>query len=243
MVEGAFFLLLAVIAFSLSRFDRSDLVYRWMGTIFLLLFLNGAIIVAEAFGQHLGALTGEFLIDVVVGPLIIGGWAIVWWIWFRRQTDWIPKAIALLTLAYMLSAVIGESFLYPYVSIQTAQWFSWSSIAVKLALFGLMLFIVLWGFRRRSVGALLVLPAVLLLMIGRFGFELQQLHIAVRYMIFGVRIGLSQISSLLMMAVLFILLFRRLRQSIQRQQELALDVSKLKRSNVFFYQRQSDCQS
>ena len=69
-----------------------------------------------------------------------------------------------------------------------------------------------------------MLPAVLLLMIGRFGFELQQLHIAVRYMIFGVRIGLSQISSLLMMVVLFILLFRRLRQSIQRQQELALDV-------------------
>ncbi|MGF7183719.1 PP2C family protein-serine/threonine phosphatase [Tunturiibacter psychrotolerans] len=224
MVEGSLFLLLAVIAFSLSRFDHSDLVYRWMGTIFLLIFLSSVIIIAEAFGQHLGALTGEFLIDVMVGPLIIGGWAVVWWIWFRLEHDWVPKAVALLTLAYMLSAAVGESFLYPYVSIHTAQWFSWSSIAVKLALFGLILFIVLWGIRRRSAGAWLVLPAVLLLMIGRFGFELQQLHIAVRYMIFGVRIGLSQISSLLMMVVLFILLFRRLRQSIQRQQELALDV-------------------
>ena len=37
LVEGLLYLLLAIVAFSLTRFDRSDPVYVWMGSIFLLL--------------------------------------------------------------------------------------------------------------------------------------------------------------------------------------------------------------
>ena len=37
VVEGLLFLLLAGVAFSLTRFDRSDPVYVWMGAIFLLI--------------------------------------------------------------------------------------------------------------------------------------------------------------------------------------------------------------
>jgi hypothetical protein len=224
MVEGFLFLLLAMIAFSLARFDPSDPVYRWMGAVFLLLFLDSVVITVEAFGQHLGALAGEFLLDAIIGPLIIGGWVVVWWVWFRLEQPWIPKAISILTLAYMGSTAAGENFLYPYVSVEAAQGFAVTSIAVKLALFGLMFFVVLSGIRRYGAQGWLVVPAVLLSMVGRFGFELQKLHIVVRYTLFGVRFGLSQIASLAMMAALFALLFRRLSVSIRRQHELALDV-------------------
>jgi len=41
-VEFLLFSLLAVLAFSLILFDRSDRVYLWMGSLFLLLAVNAA---------------------------------------------------------------------------------------------------------------------------------------------------------------------------------------------------------
>ncbi len=44
LLEGLLFLLLAVVAFSLTRFDRSDPVYVWMGSVFLLITTNSILV-------------------------------------------------------------------------------------------------------------------------------------------------------------------------------------------------------
>jgi hypothetical protein len=79
------FLLLAGVAFSLTRFDRSDPVYVWMGAIFLLIAALQAANVVATWTQHIGGILDNVLSDGFFTPLIFGGWVMVWWIWFGLQ--------------------------------------------------------------------------------------------------------------------------------------------------------------
>src|ERR1700733_12429037 len=118
ILEGLLFLLLAVIAFSLTRFDRSDPVYVWMGSIFLLLVATAALVIIGTWTQTLSAAADLVLQDGLLNPLMLGAWVMVWWVWFRLQRPvWVPGAVAVLTLAFMVSTIIGEDLLYPYISI------------------------------------------------------------------------------------------------------------------------------
>jgi hypothetical protein len=224
-VEGLLFLLLAGIAFSLTRFDRSDPVYVWMGAIFLLVAVLEATSILGAWTQHIGALADNGLGDGILTPLIFGGWVMVWWIWFGLQrVDWVPKTVGLLTLCYMLSTAIAENTFYPFISVPVASLFHTISLAVRLALLVLLIIVVAWGIRRQVAEGWLVLPAVVLLIAWQFNSELALLHIRINWFPLGIRFGLGAVSNLLLTAVLFVLLFRRLLLSVREQRLMALDV-------------------
>lgn len=224
-VEGLLFLLLAGIAFSLTRFDRSDPVYVWMGAIFLLVAALEGTSILGAWTQHIGGILDSGLSDGFLTPLIFGGWVMVWWIWFGLQRiDWVPRTVGLLTLCYMLSTAIGENTFYPFISVPVAGFFHTISLAVRLALLVLLIFVVAWGIRRQGAEGWLVLPAVVLLIAWQFNSELALLHIRINWFPLGIRFGLAAVSNLLLTAVLFVLLFRRLLLSIQEQRLMALDV-------------------
>jgi hypothetical protein len=224
-VEGLLFLLLAGVAFSLTRFDRSDPVYVWMGAIFLLVAAVEATSVLGAWTQHIGAILDNGLGDGILTPLIFGGWVMVWWIWFGLQrAAWVPKAVGLLTLGYMISTAIGEDLFFPFISVPVAGIFHTVSLAVRLALLVLLILVVAWGIRRQGAEGWVVLPAVVLLIAWQFNIELALLHIRINWFPFGIRFGLAAVSNLLLTAVLFVLLFRRLLLSIHEQQLMALDV-------------------
>ena len=224
-LEGLLFLLLAGLAFSLMRFDRADPVYRWMGAIFLLLVALEVVSVIATWTQHIGALFASGLTDGLFTPLIFGGWVMVWWVWFGLQrAAWVPKAVGVLTLAYMISTVIGEDVLYPFISVPVAGVFHSLSLVVRLALLVLLILVVAWGIRRQGAEGWLVLPAIVLLIAWQFNSELALLRIKINWFPFGIRFNLATISNLLLTAVLFGLLFRRLLFSIREQHLLALDV-------------------
>ena len=224
-VEGLLFLLLAGVAFSLTRFDRSDPVYVWMGAIFLLVAATEATSVLGAWTQYIGGILDNGLGDGILTPLIFGGWVMVWWIWFGLQRAvWVPKAVGLLTVAYMISTAIGEDIFFPFISVPVAGIFHTVSLAVRLALLVLLIFVVSWGIRRQGAEGWLVLPAVVLLIAWQFNSELALLHIRINWFPFGLRFGLAAISNVLLTAVLFVLLFRRLLLSIHEQHLMALDV-------------------
>jgi hypothetical protein len=224
-VEGLLFLLLAGVAFSLTRFDRSDPVYVWMGAIFLLIAALQAANVVSTWTQHIGGILANVLSDGFLAPLIFGGWVMVWWIWFGlKRAAWVPKAVGLLTIGSMISIAIGEDLFYPFISVPVADIFHTISLAVRLALLVLLILVVAWGIRRQGSEGWLVLPAVALLIAWQFNVELALLHIKINWFPFGIRVGLAPISNLLLTAVLFVLLFRRLLLSVREQRLMALDV-------------------
>jgi hypothetical protein len=225
LLEGLLFSLLAVIAFSLTRFDRSDPVYVWMGSVFLLLVTTEALVVIGAWTQTLSVTAILVLQDGIISPLLLGAWVMVWWVWFRLQRPaWVPGAVALLTLGFMVSTVIGENLLYPLIPLPVADFFHTVSIVVRLALLVVLILVVIWGIRRQGAEGWLVLPALVVLFVSLFSNELLLLHIRINWYPFGLRFGLAQASDILLTVVLFVLLLRRLLLSVRQQRLLALDV-------------------
>jgi hypothetical protein len=225
VVEGLLFLLLAGVAFSLTRFDRSDPVYVWMGAIFLLIAALQTVNVVSAWTQHIGGILDNGLSDGLLGPLIFGGWVMVWWIWFGlKRAAWVPKAVGVLTIGSIISIAIGEDTFYPFISVPVADIFHTVSLAVRLALLVLLILVVAWGIRRQGAEGWLVLPAVVLMIAWQFSSELAVLHIRINWFPFGIRFGLVALSNVLLTAVLFVLLFRRLLLSVREQRLMALDV-------------------
>ena len=93
LLEGLLFSLLAVIAFSLTRFDRSDPVYVWMGSVFLFITANSILVIIATWTQILGAIADLVLQDGIISPLLLGAWVMVWWVWFRPAagtSEWLP---------------------------------------------------------------------------------------------------------------------------------------------------------
>jgi hypothetical protein len=222
---GLLFLLVAIVAFSLTRLDRSDTVYTWMGGVFLVLCVVDLLNFITACRQYIDAIVSSLLIDAILWPLVFGGWVMVWWVWFRLQRPtWIPKAVGLLTLSFMLTTVIGENLLYPMISPEIAGFFHTASIAVRLALLALLVLVIFWAIRSQGVEGWLVLPAMALFVLGQFTTELSLLHFRIYWFPFGVRISMSAMADLLLTAVLFVLLLRRLLFSVKQQRLLALDV-------------------
>jgi stage II sporulation SpoE-like protein len=222
---GVLFLLIAIGAFSLTRLDRSDPVYTWMGVVFLLLCLTSIVNLISGCSQNIDAVVSTIVTDAILWPLVFGGWIMVWWVWFRLQRPtWIPKTIGLLTLGFMLTTVIGENLLYPMISPAIAEFFQIASIAVRLALLALLVLVIFWAIRRQGVEGWLVLPAMVLFVLAQFTSELSVLHFRFNWFPFGVRISMGQIADLLLTAVLFVLLLRRLLSSVKQQRLLALDV-------------------
>jgi hypothetical protein len=224
-VEGLIFLLLAIVALSLTRFDRADPVYVWMGSAFLILVVNTTLNVLSAWTQSISAIVVVLLQDCILAPLLLGAWVMVWWVWFRLQRPaWLPGAVALLTVGFMVSTLIGENILYPLIPISVAEIFHTVSVAVRLALLIVLILVVYWGIRRQGSEGWLVMPAVVLLIVSLFSIELEVLHIRINWFPFGIRVTLSQMANLLLTVILFGLLLRRLLLSVREQRLLALDV-------------------
>jgi hypothetical protein len=225
IVEGLLFLLLAAVSFSLTRLDRSDRVYTWMGAVFL---VQVGIRLSSGIGsltQILDATISNVVQDAILNPLLFGCWVMVWWVWFRLQRpSWVPKAVGLLTAGFMLSTLVGENLLYPLISLPVADIFHTASIAVRLALLVLLVLVVFWGIRRQGAEGWLVLPPVALFIFAQFTAELLIMHVRINWYPFSVRISISQIADVLLTAVLFVLLIRRLVISVREQRLLALDV-------------------
>jgi hypothetical protein len=224
-IDGLLFFLLAIVSYSLTRFDRSDPVYVWMGSVFLLLAANAVLSFLGAWTQYINVIDDLVLQDGIITPLLLGAWVMVWWVWFQlHRPAWVPRAVAVLTLAFMVSTIIGENLLYPLISVSVANIFHIVSVAVRLALLVVLILVVIRGIRRQGAEGWLVLPAVVLLIVSLFTPELLLLHIRINWFPFGIRFSLTQVANVLLTAVLFVLLLRRLLLSVRQQRLLALDV-------------------
>jgi hypothetical protein len=162
---------------------------------------------------------------VLFDPLILGGWAIVWWTWFRlRQPAWMPRAIAALTLLYAVSEALGRDLFFTAIPQPVGAAFHFTTVCIRLLFLLLLVFLAVRGIQQQKSDGWMALPALLLVGIARFQLELAILHVRTHWFPFGMQVSLGVIAHLLLIAVIFILLIRRVLLSVRRQRQLALDV-------------------
>ncbi|HEX3674970.1 MAG TPA: hypothetical protein VHU87_11910 [Rhizomicrobium sp.] len=218
IVEPVFFLLLALMAFSLIPFDRTDMFYPWL---IAALLLTAAARLNQAFyfwTQDESALQFVLLRSVFLDPMILGAWLMTWRAEFRlREPTWLPTAIGALTAVYMLSVLLSRSMfwtVFPHPAIAGLL----DAVACERFLFVLALtFITICGIMRRGEDGWFALPSVILIAIGLFAQELSALHVAGIWFPYGVGVSRTQFAYAAFDAALFALLLRRLRRYARRR--------------------------
>jgi Stage II sporulation protein E (SpoIIE) len=216
--QALLFSLLALVAFSLILFDRTDRVYLWMGALFLIVGLNNFLLVIGEWTELLSYSINLLLTSGIAGPLIFAAWVMVFWVWFGLQRpSWLPRLTAGLTLLLMISTILGDEVFFGLVPHDVAVHFLTVTQALQLLFFALLLWVVIQGIRRQGVEGWLVLPVVALRGIMLF-------HFRGTWFPFGAQITIGAISNLLVAVVIALLLLRRLLQSVKRQRLMSLDV-------------------
>ncbi len=226
MVSAVAFGLIALIAFSLTLFDRSDRVYIWLGTAFLLTSMFDALVVFLDTKQYVGIAIGDPLRFVVLRPLIYGAWVMVWWNWFGlHRPTWVPRAAAVLALLYALSTALNRNLLlFTVVPHAFSAAFGTVYLAAKFLFLPLMLVCIVQGIRQKGVEGWSVLPAVILWGVAQFWDDFNFLHINLTWYPFGIQVTLGDIANLLLAFVIAGLLLRRLLVNVLRQRQMELDV-------------------
>jgi hypothetical protein len=223
--EGAAFLLLAMLAASVLLFDRSDAVYLWVAGALMVSVVGDALVTVMNFTHLVDAKVFFLLNSILVGPLFLGAWAMVWWVWFQlRRPAWVPKTIAMLTLVYLATATIASPVSYNYLPHAVWSGFQTVTVLVRLSFLLLLLLIVGLGIHKEGKEGWLVLPAVLAMVFTFFGPELTILRLGSVVHLFGITFFLDSLGGLFLVGVLGLLMLHRLRRSIKRQHKLALDV-------------------
>jgi serine phosphatase RsbU (regulator of sigma subunit) len=223
-VETVFFSVLAVMAFSLILFDRSDSVYLWIGLLFLAIAASSGWIAAAGWTQWI-PIRLDLVVEIAVTLVILSLWNMVWWVWFGRVGfRWLPGALAGIAVPYVIVRILGREIFPGLVSHAVAQHLFTVYQGLRFVFFGLMVWIAIDGIRRKGLDGWLVLPVVLLWGTFSFSGDLVRLHLYSQWFPFGVPLDLADIAIFLAAVVIALLLLRRLLRSVKRQREMALDV-------------------
>ncbi|MGA7257184.1 MAG: PP2C family protein-serine/threonine phosphatase, partial [Terracidiphilus sp.] len=225
VAELLIYFVLAIAACSLVFFDHSDQVYLWLAGVFLLTAANAACICVFAWTTVADQVTMYLITDAFFAPLILGGWVMTWWFWFRlRGPSLVPKVVVGLTLLYGLSFSLGEDLFFTLIPHAVGAALHLASIGIRLSLLGVLILIVVQGIRQQGREGWLALPAVVLVGIAQFQIDLLVLHVRTVWFPFGVGVYLYDIANAVLSVVIFVLLLRRLQQSLHRQRLIALDL-------------------
>ena len=224
----ALFLLLAVLAASLTLFDPSDRVYLWVAATLLIAPLGYILF-------NLCATVTWFdsrLADVLVSTddaLWAAGLVIVWRIWFRiRRPDWAPKAIALMTVAFAATDALKHGLTNYGLALPHGQHaailnaLGTTNLAIRLAFVAALALVVAKGIRSEGKEGWLALPAVVILAVE---MTAEDFGVDVVGRFYGIRLQIWDVTDPLLVAVLVFLMLRRLLHSLDRQRQMAIDVS------------------
>jgi hypothetical protein len=224
-VAAGLFLLLAIVAVTLTLFDRSDPVYLWVSAALLLVGIDEVFFLVANWTQWESISTFFIQLQVFSFPLMFGAWAMVWWVWFKLQRPhWIPKAIAALTVVNMITGLVGEDLLYDLIPHPVGLSFHYIGLVTRLVLLAIIVFIVGKGIREQGWEGWLVLPAVVPLAFAQFQGELISLQWHGTFSAYGIVFFYSELANLLLSGVVALLLLRRLLVSLRSQRQMALDV-------------------
>jgi len=209
-VEPLVFVLLAMMAWSLIPFERSNGAYRWL---IAALLLTAALRENQAtyfWGQFESFAAFDVVRNVVLTPLGLGAWTMAFYTWFRQtRPPWLPHGIAVLTLLYIVSQLLSRLTL-PVVAPHAIQAASREiSQCLRLVFVLLVAIITYRGIRQPGREGWFALPTVLLASVGLFAQELSYLHVPGIWFPFGTGVSRTEYAYAALDVALFALLLRR----------------------------------
>jgi Stage II sporulation protein E (SpoIIE) len=224
-VTGLVSSLLAVIAFALFLFNRSDRVYFWMGLLLLMMGLGGGETALAAWTQTITVPAELWVCQVLVIPLINLSWVMLLREWFGLDRPrWLPWAVALLSLAQAFVYAGVLDLLFPLVPSTFAPLF-YVLVQVQNAAFGLLMFWIMFrGIRKVGLEGWVLLPPVVLAWGDWLANQLTFLHLPRRFFPFGLSLSLEQMTGFLLVVALCWLLVRRWVHSAQAQRRMTLEM-------------------
>jgi Stage II sporulation protein E (SpoIIE) len=214
-------LLTAFLGITLYWLDPRDPAYLWLGAAAAPALLSRAMVVEGYYSTWLPMTTETFLTDAIFGPLLLSLWTIFWVYWFGldrperiKRIVWSVAAALALVIASIRPPIYGA-----VVPVSAAAWLLPLSIALKLLLGVVFLWVTWHGIRKQGIEGWITLPVVLSAIMCLYAEELSLAHIRSTIFIAGLRLNIIQIGNLLTFSIVSILLIRRF---IRRQREREL---------------------
>lgn len=226
MIEAAVLLLALIVVIALGRLDRSNPTYLWLGLSCAVTILILGLILAGDYTQWISRTTVAVLQDDLLFPARIGLWIVFWGYWFRfPRMSWLHRWTWILVFLLALGTALQRAPIYgTLIPVRAVLVLLPCTVVMKLMLGALLVWVAYTGMRRDWADAVLALPAVVLVGIAQYHYEMFLLHIRVYYFPFGYRIALSQIGIILSLCIITVLLMRRFIGTLREREKWRLEI-------------------
>jgi hypothetical protein len=224
--ETSILLLAIAVAFSLYALDSTESAYLWLGAncvVVLLVICLGQLVY---YTTWLPAIPALFMRDVILLPVQMGLWIFFWASWFRldgrvrlRRVVW-----AILTLQALGTALERGPLYGRLLPVHALMWVSPCVLTLKLLLGAVLLWVTYQGVLKNRTEGLPALPAVALIGVAQYQYELQLFHAPILFFVFGYRVTASQIATALSLGIITVLLFRRFLHAQRGRQQWRVEI-------------------
>ncbi len=164
--------LVAMLAWGQKLFDRDEPVYGWIGSM---LFVTGLynVTLLLAYSGVLDIRAQLLVDDVVLDLLMLGGWALVWWVWFRfRRPKWIPWGIAAATVAHAALRLLQDAYMFDGATeFGNQAMYQGISTGIRVVCLLLLFAVVVLGIKRHGREGWFILPFAVMIMPQQFTGE------------------------------------------------------------------------
>lgn len=206
VVEAAAFVLLAVMATSVARFQPANRAYRWLAVALLLTAIARANQAIFFWTTWESARTAILIRFVFADPLGLGAWAMAWHSWFNlERRAWLLRTIGSLTALSVLTALVAV------LDLGSASQAAVSVITLLRLAFVLVTAIIIFlGVTRPAPKQWLAITAMILVSIGLYAQEVSALGIPGIWFPYGVGVSRTQFAYAAFALVAFAMLLLRL---------------------------------
>jgi hypothetical protein len=224
--QVAILLLALLVAFGLFWLDRKEPAYLWLGLASAALLSLEIVNLVTNYTTWLDSNTVFLLEDAVLTPATIGLWVLFWAYWFRlgqmarlHRMVWGLVAVLGLGMAMLRAPLYGS-----VVPVHAIVWLSPFTLALKLLLGALLVWVVYRGIYKEKAEGWLALPAVLLVIFSRYSEELSVLHVPTTVYPFGIGFGINGAATILSLGIITVLLLRRFLRGQHEREQFRMEI-------------------
>lgn len=224
--EGAMLLLAIAVAFSLFLLERTERAYLWLAITCLVIL---QVVVLRQVAYHttwMAAWAAVFLRDVILLPAEMALWIVFWASWFRfRGRARLRRSIWVLASAEAFGVALQRAPLYGrLLPVDSLAWIAPLTLMLKLLLGFALLWVAFRGIHKNRTEGLLALPAVILIAVAQFQYELLVFHAPMIFFVFGYTITIGQVATVLSLTIITVLLLRRFFQTQRAREQWRLEI-------------------